>query len=211
MAELVDAPDSKSGFFGSGGSIPPLGTTLKLIYKMKYCSSCGNKVSYKIPKGDNRKRAICDVCGEVHYKNPLIVVGCIVESEDKILLCKRAIEPRLGYWTIPAGFMELDETLAEGAARETFEEACANVEISHQFASIDIPHAGQVHVFFRGKLNGNFGVGEESLDTQLFSEDEIPWENIAFESTHFALKKYFESDKRKTTHFHQIIRKKLKN
>tara|TARA_Y100000389_G_C17468634_1_gene528130 strand:+ start:636 stop:1172 length:537 start_codon:yes stop_codon:yes gene_type:complete len=176
-----------------------------MIYKMKYCSICGSKVSYKIPKTDNRERAICDACGEVHYKNPLIVVGCIVESEGKILLCKRSIEPRYGFWTIPAGFMELGETLAEGAARETLEEACANIEITRQFASIDIPHVGQVHIFFCGKLKGSYGVGEESLDTQLFSEDEIPWDDIAFQSTYFALKKYFEDNgKNNGVHFHEI-------
>ena len=115
---------------------------------MNYCPSCGGAISRKIPKGDNRERTICDACETVHYQNPLIVVGCIVESEGKILLCKRSIEPRYGYWTIPAGFMELGETLAGGAARETLEEACANVEISHQCASIDVPDAGQVHIFF---------------------------------------------------------------
>ncbi len=176
---------------------------------MNYCPSCGSAVSRKIPKGDNRERAVCDACETVHYQNPLIVVGCIVESEGKILLCKRSIEPRYGYWTIPAGFMELGETLAGGAARETLEEACANVEISHQCASIDVPDAGQVHIFFCGKLKGGFGVGEESLDTQLFSKEEIPWDDLAFHSSRFALKKYFEDcGENNGVHFHELRRSK---
>lgn len=174
---------------------------------MNYCSSCGGAISHKIPTGDNRERAVCDACGIIHYKNPLIVVGCVVESEGKILLCKRSIEPRSGYWTIPAGFMELGETLAGGAARETLEEACATVEISHQFASVDVVDAGQVHVFFCGKLVGGYGVGEESLDTQLFSEDEIPWDDLAFHSGRFALQKYLEDrGENNGVHFHELRR-----
>ena len=209
VAELVDAPDSKSGFFGSAGSIPAPGTIMDLADIMKYCSSCGGKISRRIPKDDNRERAICDDCGTIHYQNPLIVVGCIVESEGRVLLCKRSIEPRYGYWTIPAGFMELDETLAGGAARETLEEACATVDISHQFASVDVVDAGQVHIFFCGKLVGGFGVGEESLDTALFSEDEIPWDDLAFHSGRFALKKYFEDrGENNGVHFHELRRSK---
>ena len=209
MAELVDAPDSKSGFFGSGGSIPPLGTILELAVKMKFCPDCGSAVSHRIPKDDNRERAICDNCGTVHYQNPLIVVGCVVESDGKILLCKRSIEPRYGYWTIPAGFMELGETLSGGAARETLEEACATVEISHQFATVDVVDAGQVHVFFYGKLVGGFGVGEESLETRLFSEDEIPWDDLAFHSGRFALEKYLEDrGTNNGVHFHELRRSK---
>ena len=101
---------------------------------MKYCSSCGGTVSYRVPKDDNRERAICDSCGLVHYRNPLVVVGCVAERDGKVLLCKRAIEPRYGYWTVPAGFMELGETVAGGAARETLEEACAEIEITSPLA-----------------------------------------------------------------------------
>ena len=174
---------------------------------MKFCSSCGATVSIKIPKNDNRERAICDACGEVHYKNPLIVVGCVAEYEGRILLCKRAIEPRYGHWTVPAGFMELGETLAGGAARETLEEACATVEIGHQFASVDVVDAGQVHIFFTGKLIGGYGVGEESLDTQLFAECDIPWDDLAFHSGRFALQKYFEDrGANNGVHFHELRR-----
>jgi ADP-ribose pyrophosphatase YjhB (NUDIX family) len=180
---------------------------LELAEMMNFCSSCGGAISREIPKGDNRERAVCDVCDIVHYQNPLIVVGCVVESEGKILLCKRSIEPRYGYWTVPAGFMELGETLAGGAARETLEEACATVDISHQFASVDVVDAGQVHVFFCGTLVGGFGVGEESLDTKLFSEEEIPWDDLAFHSGRFALKKYFEDrGENNGVHFHELRR-----
>jgi ADP-ribose pyrophosphatase YjhB (NUDIX family) len=174
---------------------------------MNYCPSCGGTISRKVPSNDNRERSVCDSCGTVHYQNPLIVVGCIVESVGKILLCKRSIEPRYGFWTIPAGFMELGETLAGGAARETLEEACATVDISHQFASVDVVDAGQVHIFFCGTLVGAYGVGEESLDTQLFSEDEIPWDDLAFQSGRFALQKYFEDrGQNNGVHFHELRR-----
>lgn len=159
---------------------------------MKYCASCGESVTRKIPDGDNRKRWVCEVCDTVHYQNPRVVVGCVPERDGKILLCKRAIEPRHGYWTVPAGFMELGETLAEGAARETLEEACATVRIGHLFASVDVVEAGQVHVFFTAELLGDFAAGEESLDVALFAEDEVPWDEIAFRSGYFALQKYFE-------------------
>lgn len=172
---------------------------------MKYCSDCGGRVSLQIPPGDNRERSVCGNCGTVHYKNPLIVVGCVAESDGKILLCKRSIEPRYGYWTVPAGFMELGETLAAGAARETLEEALAPVEIGHQLASVDVVDAGQVHIFFTGKLTGGYGVGEESLDTRLFSEDEIPWDELAFRSGRFALQKYLEDrGQNNGVHFHEL-------
>ena len=177
------------------------------VETMNYCPTCGGSISRKIPKDDNRERAICDNCGQVHYQNPLIVVGCVVERDRKVLLCKRAIEPRHGYWTVPAGFMELGETLANAAARETLEEACATVEMGHLFASVDIVDAGQVHLFFTGKLIGDYGVGEESLDTQLFSEEEIPWDDLAFKSGRFALKKFFEDrGTNHGVHFHELRR-----
>ena len=137
---------------------------------MKYCSSCGAKVSRKIPDGDDHERWVCDDCDTVHYQNPLAVVGCVVESDGKMLLCKRAIEPRYGYWTVPAGFMELGETLAQGAARETLEEACAEVELGELFACVDVVDAGQVHFFFKATLKGGFGAGAElSYSTQTTS------------------------------------------
>ena len=143
----------------------------------------------------------------MHYRNPQVVVGCVVERDGKILLCKRAIEPRYGYWTVPAGFMELGETAAGGAARETLEEALATVELGHLFALVDVVDAGQVHLFFTGKLVGDYGAGEESLESALFSEDEIPWDDIAFQSGTFALKKYLEDrGKNNGVHVHELRR-----
>ncbi len=174
---------------------------------MKYCSRCGAAVSLGIPADDNRERWICDQCDTVHYQNPLIVVGCVAAKDDKVLLCKRAIEPRYGYWTVPAGFLELRESLAEGAAREALEEACADIQIGHMFASIDVIEAGQVHVFFTGRLLGGYGVGHESLDTALFHQDDIPWDDIAFRSGKFALEKYFEDSGRNNgVHIHELRR-----
>lgn len=174
---------------------------------MKFCSSCGGTVSYRVPKDDNRERAICDSCSLVHYRNPLVVVGCVAELDGKILLCKRAIKPRYGYWTVPAGFMELGETVAGGAARETLEEALATVELGHLFAMVDVVDAGQVHLFYTGKLVGDYGVGEETLESALFSEDEIPWGEIAFHSGKFALEKYFQdSGGNNGVHVHELRR-----
>lgn len=173
---------------------------------MKHCSSCGSIVIEKIPDGDNRHRWVCDQCSTVHYQNPKIVVGCVPERDGKVLLCKRAIEPRYGFWTVPAGFMELGETMQQGAARETLEEACADVEIGHLFASVDVVQAGQVHVFFTAKLRGGFAAGNESLESALFRQEDIPWNDIAFRSGKFALEKYFEDAGRNNgVHMHQVI------
>jgi ADP-ribose pyrophosphatase YjhB (NUDIX family) len=172
---------------------------------MKYCMKCGNSVSRRRPAGDSRERFICDSCSEIHYQNPRIVVGCVPEQDGKILLCRRAIEPRRGFWTVPAGFMELGETIAEGAARETREEACAEVEIGRLFASVDVIEAGQVHMFFTAKLIGGYGVGEETLETALFSKEEIPWTEIAFRSGKFALEKYLDDAGRDHgVHMHRV-------
>ncbi|MGI9233175.1 MAG: NUDIX hydrolase [Woeseiaceae bacterium] len=174
---------------------------------MNYCSNCGGPVSRRTPEKDTHERWVCDNCDTVHYQNPLIVVGCVAERNGKVLLCKRAIEPRYGYWTVPAGFMELGETLAGGAARETLEEACATVELGHLFASVDVIDAGQVHLFFSGKLVSDYGVGDESLEVALFSEDEIPWSEIAFHSGKFALRKYFQDrGNNNGVHFHELRR-----
>jgi ADP-ribose pyrophosphatase YjhB (NUDIX family) len=155
------------------------------------CSSCGSNVDVKIPDGDNKLRYVCTKCGAVLYENPKLVVGCVTEYEGKILLCKRAIEPRLGYWTVPAGFMELGETLAQAAARETLEEACATVTLGSLLAIVDVIEAGQVHVFFRGTLDdGVYATGDESLDARLYAPDEIPWDEIAFASGRIALKQF---------------------
>ena len=174
---------------------------------MKYCSNCGSAVSRKTPTDDNRERWVCDACDIEHYQNPLIIVGCVAEQDGKVLLCKRAIEPRYGYWTVPAGFMELGESVAGGAARETLEEALATVELGHLFASVDVVDAGQVHLFYTGKLIGGCGVGEETLEVGLFAEDEIPWDDIAFHSGKFALQKFFEDrGTNNGVHVHELRR-----
>jgi ADP-ribose pyrophosphatase YjhB (NUDIX family) len=163
---------------------------------MKYCSRCGATVALKLPAGDSRRRWTCDTCGTIHYQNPKIVVGCVPEQDGRILLCRRAIAPRIGFWTVPAGFMELGETLAEGAARETLEEACAEVRIGHLFASVDVIEAGQVHLFFTATLIGGFAAGDETQEADLFSKTDIPWSEIAFRSGDFALRKYLQDEGR---------------
>ena len=185
---------------------PCLGLTL---ITMKYCSNCGQAVARKTPGDDNRDRWVCESCDTIHYQNPLVVVGCVPQKDGKILLCQRAIEPRYGYWTVPAGFLELGESTAQGAVRETMEEARADVEIGHLFASVDVVDAGQVHLFFTAKLLSDFSAGEESLDVAMFSEDEVPWDDIAFHSGRYALKKYFEDKgENKGVHIHELRRSK---
>jgi len=161
---------------------------------MKFCSNCAQPVAVRVPDGDHLPRYVCDACGMVHYQNPKLVVGCVPEADDgRILLCKRAIEPRLGYWTVPAGFMENGETTQDGARRESWEEALARVEIGSLLAVVHVLHADQVHVMFRARLlDGQFGVGAESLEVKLCSEAEIPWADIAFRSVDFALRRYLE-------------------
>jgi ADP-ribose pyrophosphatase YjhB (NUDIX family) len=160
---------------------------------MNFCSHCGQPVTLEIPPGDHMPRHVCRACGLIHYQNPKIVVGCVPEHEGRILICRRAIEPRRGYWTVPAGFMENGETLEQGAARECQEEALADVEIGSLLAVANVLSARQVHVFFRATLRSpTFGAGEESLETVLIEPEEIPWADIAFPSTEFALRRYLE-------------------
>ena len=160
---------------------------------MKYCSDCGQLLAFRVPPGDNLQRHLCDSCGKIHYENPRMVVGCVPVWKETILLCRRAIEPRYGYWTAPAGFMENGESADEGAIRETREEACASVEIRRLHTIYSIPHINQVHLFFLADLiSPTFSPGSESLETKLFRQDEIPWDDLAFTSVRFALEKYFE-------------------
>ncbi len=167
---------------------------------MKFCNQCGATVSKKIPEGDNRLRYVCSSCQEIHYQNPKIVVGCIPEYENKVLLCKRAIEPRYGCWTLPAGFMELRETSFEAALRETLEEANARVRISELYTVCSLPYASQVYMIYRSQLlDLDFSAGEESLEVKLCAEDEIPWNDIAFTTIKHTLKFYFQD--RRNKHF----------
>ena len=164
---------------------------------MKFCTECGTRVEMRIPDGDDRERAVCPACGHIHYVNPRVIVGCLPVYEDKVLLCKRAIEPRYGYWTLPAGFMENGETTAEGAARETWEEARGKVTDLELYRVFDVPYISQVYMFYRCNLvDGEFGVGPESLESDLYTEDQIPWDEIAFPVVKQSLKAYFDDRRR---------------
>jgi len=160
---------------------------------MKFCPDCGQPVEMKVPDGDHLPRHVCAACSTIHYHNPKIVVGCVPELEGRILLCRRAIEPRLGRWTLPAGFLENNETMQQGAARESWEEALARVTIGSPLAIVHVLHAHQVHVMFRARFaEPGFGAGEESLEVGLFARNEIPWPEIAFPSVRFALERYLD-------------------
>lgn len=159
---------------------------------MKFCTSCGNTVALRIPQGDDRERFVCTSCDSIHYVNPRVIVGCVPTYEGKVLLCKRAIEPRYGYWTLPAGFMENGETTPQGAARETWEEARARVSQLELYRIFDVPYISQVYMFYRCEIdNGEFGVGPESLESGLYTEAEIPWDEIAFPTVKQTLRDYF--------------------
>jgi ADP-ribose pyrophosphatase YjhB (NUDIX family) len=165
---------------------------------IKHCRNCGTTVVYRLPDdGDTRERAVCPACHTVHYENPLNVVGTLPVLGERVLLCKRNIEPRRGKWTLPAGFMELNESTSQGAARETVEEAGANFEIQELFAVMSVVRVGQVHLFYRARLIDDvFDPGHETMEARLFAEDEIPWDEIAFRTVREALRLYFEDRRR---------------
>jgi ADP-ribose pyrophosphatase YjhB (NUDIX family) len=166
---------------------------------IKFCNSCGAKVTHRIPEGDSLERAVCDACNLVHYQNPKIVVGCLPVLGDRILLCRRAIEPRYGLWTLPAGYMENNESAAEGAAREAMEEANARVEIEDLYTVYSIPYISQVYMMFRARLvDPAVSPGIESLEVKLVTEDEIPWDQLAFAMVKRTLE-HFLADRRAGT------------
>ncbi|MDE2258966.1 MAG: NUDIX hydrolase [Betaproteobacteria bacterium] len=172
---------------------------------MKFCSDCGAPVALLVPEGDNLPRHVCSKCAAIHYSNPKVVVGCVPEWQGQVLLCRRAIEPRLGYWTMPAGFMENGETAREGAARETLEEARSRVEIAELISIISIPNINQVHLMFRGRmLDGGHGSTSESSAVQLFDEADIPWDALAFRTVIHTLRHYLEDRKRGLQGLHII-------
>lgn len=160
---------------------------------IKHCRQCGAAVIYRVPDdGDTKERAVCPACTTIHYENPLNVVGTVPHWGDKVLLCKRNIEPRWGKWTLPAGFLELNETTAEGAERETDEEAGAQIEMQSLFTLLNVARVGQVHLFYRARLlSDQFNPGTETIEARLFSEDEIPWDDIAFRTVKETLERYF--------------------
>ena len=170
---------------------------------MNFCSECGSAVALSVPEGDHLPRHVCPGCGTIHYQNPKMVVGCIPEWEDKVLLCRRAIEPKYGLWTLPAGFMENGETTLEGAARETWEEAGARIEMGGLYTLYNLPHINQVYLIFRAQLlDLDFQPGIESLETRLFTEAEIPWDEIAFRTVRATLEQYFSDRRTDSFDFH---------
>ena len=173
---------------------------------IKHCRDCGSAVVYQIPDdGDTKERAVCPACRTVHYENPLIVVGTVPHWGERVLLCKRNIEPRFGKWTLPAGFMELNETAAEGAARETVEEAGAQFELEGFFSLLNVARVGQVHMFYRARLlSETFDPGYETIEARLFLEEEIPWDEIAFRTVKETLERYFSDRRSGQFGFHAI-------
>jgi ADP-ribose pyrophosphatase YjhB (NUDIX family) len=170
---------------------------------MNFCSNCGAPVAQRIPPGDNLPRWVCDRCNSIHYENPRVIVGCVAAWAGKILLCKRAIEPRYGLWTVPAGFLENGETTADGARRETLEEANARVEVDGLLALYNLPHINQVYMLFHGRLlDPDVSAGSETLETRLCDETEIPWNEIAFATVRNTLHHYFSDQRAGHLGFH---------
>ena len=160
--------------------------------RIRFCRACGHAVDYRVPADDNRERAVCPACATIHYENPLNVVGTVPVWGDRVLLCKRAIEPRHGLWTLPAGFLELGETTEQGALRETDEEAGARIELGPLFAVLNVPRVGQVHFFYRATMTSpELDPGSETLEARLFAEDEVPWDQIAFRTVRETLAHFF--------------------
>ena len=180
--------------------MPPLNCVTMLLNeraRIKHCRACGALVAYVVPADDNRERAVCPVCATVHYENPLNVVGTVPIWGAQVLLCKRAIEPRYGLWTLPAGFLELGETSAEGALRETIEESGAQVDLGPLFSVLDVARVGQMHLFYLATMRSPaLDPGSESLEARLFREDEVPWDEIAFRTVRETLRYFFDDRRR---------------
>ncbi|TLM79698.1 NUDIX hydrolase [Microbulbifer harenosus] len=178
---------------------------------MKFCSHCAHTVVFEIPAGDDRPRHLCRACGAIHYVNPRVIVGTLPYIGEQVLLCKRAIEPRHGLWTLPAGFMENGESSEQGALRESWEEARARLRIDELFAVYDIPHINQVYLMYRGELTDmDFGPGPESLEVELFEEKDIPWDEMAFPVMTQTLKHYFRDRDNGVFQLHrEVIERKL--
>lgn len=174
---------------------------------MNFCSNCAHPVELKLVEGDSIPRYVCDHCDTIHYQNPNMVVGCLPIWEDRVLLARRAIEPRKGYWNVPGGYLENGETVEEGAAREVWEEACIKVQVRRLHAVFSIPRINQIYLHFLADMPDlNFAPGIESLDVAMFREEEIPWDDIAFTSSTFTLRHYYADRKagRMQTHLGQF-------
>jgi ADP-ribose pyrophosphatase YjhB (NUDIX family) len=165
--------------------------------RIKHCRACGTLVDYRVPADDNRERAVCGACGTIHYENPLNVVGTVPVWGEQVLLCRRNIEPRYGLWTLPAGFLELGETIAAGAVRETVEEAGARIELQDLFTLLNVVRVGQVHFFYRARmLDTTLDPGPETIEARLFREHEVPWDEIAFRTVRQTLIHFFDDRRR---------------
>ena len=176
-----------------------------VTHSIKHCRACGAATTYLVPVDDNRPRAVCDQCATIHYENPLNVVGTLPVWQDQVLLCRRNIEPRYGLWTLPAGFLELAESTAEGAIRETVEEAGAQFEMQEIFSLLNVPRVGQVHLFYRARLRSDvFDPGIETQEARLFAEHQIPWDEIAFRTVKETLERYFVDRRAGRFGFHTI-------
>ena len=173
---------------------------------IKHCRNCGTAVVYRLPDdGDTRQRAVCGACNTIHYENPLNVVGTVPVLGNRVLLCKRNIEPRWGKWTLPAGFMEMHETTSQGAERETIEEAGAQFSMGALFSVLNVARVGQVHFFYLARLlNDHFDPGHETIEARLFAENEIPWEELAFTTVKETLQCYFADQSRGSFAMHAI-------
>ena len=170
---------------------------------IKHCKVCGGAAVYAVPADDNRERATCTVCATIHYENPINVVGTVPTWGDQVLLCRRNIEPRHGFWTLPAGFMEMGETTAEGAVRETVEEAGAHIELQGLFTLLNVVRVGQLHLYYRARLlDTEFDPGPETIEARLFSEAQIPWDELAFRTVRETLQCYFEDRRKGQFGFH---------
>ena len=178
---------------GQPATLPLMFTT----HRIKHCRVCGAAAEYRVPPDDNRPRATCTACGEIHYENPINVVGTVPVWGDQVLLCRRNIEPRYGFWTLPAGFLELGESTADGATRETVEEAGAHIELQGLFTILNVVRVAQVHFYYRARmLDTSLAPGPETIEARLFREDKVPWDELAFRTVRQTLEHYFE-DRRK--------------
>jgi ADP-ribose pyrophosphatase YjhB (NUDIX family) len=174
-------------------------TLLRMLIprSIRHCKTCAGEVRYEVPADDNRERAVCTACRAIHYENPINVVGTVPVWEDKVLLCRRNIEPRHGYWTLPAGFLELGESTSEGAIRETIEEAGARIELEGLFTVLNVVKVGQLHLYYRARLcDPEFAPGPETIEARLFAENQIPWEELAFRTVRETLQHYFNDRRR---------------